>query len=127
MSHFFTRARLRRYGVQLVAGLAIGVTAGSLVAEAKAADTAASLLADPARLAAVQQGCKTDQPWATDAVCREAAQAIRLRFRGKGVPYHPPRGRSVREQAAAEPAAGEESGRAPGTPARPSPLTRANP
>ncbi|MEH3158391.1 MAG: hypothetical protein PGN08_05280 [Sphingomonas taxi] len=89
MSRVLTRARLRRYGVQFVAGLAIGVTAGSLVAEAKAADTAQSLLADPARLAAVQQGCKTNQPWATDALCREAAQAIRLRFRGKGVPYHP--------------------------------------
>ena len=89
MSAFLTRARLRRYGTQFVAGLAIGIMAGSLVAEARAADTAQSLLADPARLAAVQQGCKTNQPWATDALCREAAQAIRLRFRGKGVPYHP--------------------------------------
>ena len=87
MSGFLTRARLRRYATQFVAGLTIGVMGGSLVAEAKAADTAQSLLADPARLAAVQQGCKTNQPWATDALCREAAQAIRLRFRGKGVPY----------------------------------------
>lgn len=89
MSVFLTRARLTRYGVQLVAGLAIGVMAGSLVAEARAADTAQSLLANPARLAAVQQGCKTNQRWATDALCREAAQAIRLRFRGQGVPYRP--------------------------------------
>lgn len=89
MSGFLTRARLRRYGKQFAAGLTIGVMAGSLVAEAKAADTAQSLLANPARLAAVQQGCKTNQPWATDALCREAAQAIRLRFRGKGVPYRP--------------------------------------
>ncbi|WP_419827539.1 hypothetical protein [Sphingomonas sp.] len=89
MSALLTRARLLRYGSQLVAGLAIGLTAGSLIAEAKAADTAKSLLADPARLAAVQRGCKTNQPWATEALCREAAQAIRLRFRGQGVPYRP--------------------------------------
>ena len=89
MSALLTRARLLRYGPQLVARLAIGLTAGSLIAEAKAADTAQSLLADPARLAAVQRGCKTNQPWATDALCREAAQAIRLRFRGAGVPYRP--------------------------------------
>lgn len=91
MSGFLTRKRLIRYSTQLVTGLAIGVTIGSLAAEATAADTAQSLLADPARLAAVQRGCKTNQPWATDALCREAAQAIRLRFRGTGVPYHPRR------------------------------------
>lgn len=91
MSAFFTRAWLTRYAKQLVAGLAIGVVAGSVVAQARATDTAQSLLANPARLAAVQQGCKTNQPWATDMLCREAAQAIRLRFRGSGVPYHPRR------------------------------------
>lgn len=58
-------------------------------AEAQAADNAQSLLADPARLAAVQRGCKTNQPWANETLCREAAQAIRLRFRGQGVPYRP--------------------------------------
>ena len=91
MSVFLTRARLIRYSVQVAAGLAIGGIAGSLVAEARAADTAQSLLADPTRLAAVQQGCKTNQPWATDALCWEAAQAIRLRFRAGGVTYHPRR------------------------------------
>jgi len=76
--------RLMRYGSQLIAGLVIGVALGGAVREARAED-AASLLADPKRLDEVQRGCKTNAPWATEALCREAARAIRLRFRGGGV------------------------------------------
>ncbi len=82
--------RLKRYGVQLITGLAIGATLGGAVREARAED-AASLLANPKRLDEVQRGCKTNAPWATETLCREAAQAIRLRFRGGGVPYTPHR------------------------------------
>jgi len=82
--------RLKRYGVQLVAGLAIGVALGGAVREARAED-AASLVANPKRLDEVQRGCKTNALWATETLCREAAQAIRLRFRGAGVPYTPHR------------------------------------
>lgn len=91
MSAVVSPTRLLRYGSQLVAGLAVGLAIGLAAQEAHAADTTASLLANPRRLAEVQQGCKVNAPWATEALCREAAQAIRLRFRGKGVPYTPRR------------------------------------
>lgn len=97
MSAFLTRERVRRYAVQLALGLGAGFALGMAVHQAHAED-AHSLLADPRRLDMVQAGCKTNQPWATEALCREAAQAIRLRFRGAGVRYtphpiepHPPR------------------------------------
>lgn len=86
-----TASRLLRYGSQLIAGLAISVALGLAASEARADDTFASLMSDPRRLDAVQLGCKTNQPWATDAVCRTAAEAIRRRFRGQGVPYTPRR------------------------------------
>ena len=85
-----TASRLMRYGAQLIAGLAVGVALGCAVSEARAED-AASLLANPKRLEEVQRDCKANAPWATEALCREAAQAIRLRFRGGGVPYTPHR------------------------------------
>ena len=53
------------------------------------AEDAASLLANPMRLDKVQQGCKVNAPWASQALCREAAEATRRRFRGVGVPYTP--------------------------------------
>ncbi len=90
MSAVLTASRLKRYGVQLVAGLAIGVALGGAVCEARAED-ATSLLANPKRLDEVQRGCKTNVRWVTEALCREAAQAIRLRFRGQGVRYTPHR------------------------------------
>ncbi len=79
--------RLLRYGSQLAAGLTIGLTLVLAAQEARADDTVASLMRDPRHLDAVQLGCKTNQPWATDEVCRTAAEAIRRRFRGQGVPY----------------------------------------
>ena len=88
MSGFFTASRMLRYGPQLIAGLAIGFALGGAIHEAHAED-AASLLANPHRLDEVQRGCKVNAPWATEALCREAAPAIRLRFRGQGVPYTP--------------------------------------
>lgn len=91
MSAAISHARLLRYGSQLVAGLAVGFAIGLAAQKARAADTAASLLANPRRLAEVQQGCKVNAPWATEALCTQAAQAIRLRFRGKGVTYTPRR------------------------------------
>ncbi len=90
MSGVLPALRLKRYRVQLVAGLAIGVALGGAVREARAED-AASLVANPKRLDEVQRGCKTNALWATETLCREAAQAIRLRFRGQGVPYTPRR------------------------------------
>ncbi len=83
-------ARVRRWSVQLTLGLGAVASLGMAVRQAQAED-AASLLADPKRLDMVQAGCKTNQPWATEALCREAAQAIRLRFRGAGVRYTPRR------------------------------------
>ena len=83
-------ARVRRYAVQLALGLGAGFALGVAVHQAHA-ENAGSLLADPKRLDMVQAGCKTNQPWATEALCREAAQAIRLRFRGAGVRYTPHR------------------------------------
>jgi len=91
MSAIVSPAWPLRYSSNLVAGLAVGLVIGLTAQEARAADTAASPLANPRRLAEVQQGCKINAPWATEALCREAAQAIRLRFRGKGVPYTPRR------------------------------------
>lgn len=88
MSAFLTRERVRRYAVQLALGLGAGLALGMAVHRAHAED-AASLLADSKRLEMVQAGCKTNQPWATEALCREAAQAIRLRFKGAGVRYTP--------------------------------------
>ena len=90
MSAFLTRERIRRYAVQLALGLGAGFALGMAVHQARAED-ARSLLADPRRLDMVQAGCKTNQPWASEALCREAAQAIRLRFRGAGVRYTPRR------------------------------------
>ena len=85
-----TIARVRRWSVHLALGLAAGFALGMAVRQAHD-DDARSLLADPKRLDMVQAGCKTNQPWATEALCREAAQAIRLRFRGAGVRYTPHR------------------------------------
>ena len=90
MSAFLTRERARRYAIQLALGLGAGFALGMAVHQAHAED-AASLLANPKRLDMVQAGCRTNQPWATEALCREAAQAIRLRFRGAGVRYTPHR------------------------------------
>lgn len=55
------------------------------------ADTIEALTADPERLAAVQEGCRTNQAWATAELCQAAAEARRRRFRGDGVPYTPRR------------------------------------
>ncbi len=108
MSAVVSHTRLLRYGSQLVAGLAVGLMIGLAAQEARAADTAASLLANPRRLAEVQQGCKVNAPWATETLCREAAQAIRLRFRGKGVPYTPRRVDPFPSRPATKPASREK-------------------
>jgi hypothetical protein len=71
-----------------VNGAALGLTLCA-VAQCARADTVASLLADPRRLDEVQRGCKVNAPSVSEALCRQAAQAIRLRFRGKGVAYTP--------------------------------------
>ncbi|WP_375382306.1 hypothetical protein [uncultured Sphingomonas sp.] len=102
MSALLTRERIRRYAVQLALGLGAGFALGMAVHQAHAED-ARSLLADPKRLDIVQAGCKTNQPWATGALCREAAQAIRLRFRGAGVRYTPHRAEPYPSRPAAKP------------------------
>ncbi len=104
MSAFLTRERARRYAIQLALGLGAGFALGMAVHQAHAED-AASLLANPKRLEMVQAGCKTNQPWATEALCREAAQAIRLRFRGGGVRYTPHRVEPNPSRPAAKPLA----------------------
>lgn len=81
MSAFFTQERARRYAVQLALGLGAGVAFGMAISQAHAED-AASLLANPKHLEMVQAGCKTNQPWATEALCREAAQAPATRRTG---------------------------------------------
>ncbi len=55
------------------------------------AEDAASLLGSLKRLAQVEQGCKVNAPWASQALCREAAEAVRRQFSGEGVPYTPHR------------------------------------
>ena len=94
MSAFLTRERARRYAIQLTLGLGAGFALGMAVHQAHAED-AASLLANPKRLDMVQAGCTTNQPWATEALCREAAQAIRLRFRGARRALHAAPGRAL--------------------------------
>ena len=84
-----TRERFHRNAITLVLGISAGFALVMAAREARAADTVASLLADPARLAAVQRGCKTNEPWASEALCRASTEAIRRRFRGGGVPYTP--------------------------------------
>ena len=84
-----TAARFMRYGVQFAGGLAIGLAlAGATEARAQSTD---ELVANPKKLEVIQQGCKTNAPWATDRLCREAAEAIRRRFRGQGVRYTAPK------------------------------------
>lgn len=90
MSRLFTTPRLLRYGAQLVGGLGVGLAIGSVAAEARSADSVASLMNNPKRLAFVQAGCKANVPWATEVLCEAAAEA-RRRFRGEGVPYTPRR------------------------------------
>lgn len=85
-------AGAKRYGALLVAGLAIGIIASCDAGRSPArSDTPEQPSLVPTGLDAVQQGCRTNQPWATDAVCREAAEAIRRRFRGDGALYTPHR------------------------------------
>lgn len=81
--------RLLPHAAQTLAGVVAGLALGLAASEARAADTVESLLANPERLAAVQRGCKTNQPWATGKLCAQAAEAIRRRFRGVGVHYTP--------------------------------------
>jgi len=122
MSVFLTRERARRYAVQLALGLGAGFALVMAVHQAHAED-AASLLADQKRLDMVQAGCKTNQPWATEALCREAAQAIRLRFRGAGVRYTP---RRV-EPYPSRPAVKSSTPATPGLPPPGKPETHARP
>jgi len=68
----------------LIAGLLVG--SADHQARAETADT---LIADPQRLELVQAGCKANMAWTTPDICQAAAQAIRMRFQGGGVPYTP--------------------------------------
>lgn len=90
MTAGLTTSRHMRFGALLVAGLAIGLVASCDPHESRARSEAADQRsAVPTQLDAAQQGCRTNQPWATDALCREAAEAIRRRFRGEGIRYTP--------------------------------------
>ncbi len=81
--------RLIPHTAQLVGGVSVGLLLAGVASEARAADTVASLIANPNRLAFVQAGCKANAPWAGEALCKAAAEARRRRFRGEGVPYTP--------------------------------------
>ena len=105
MSPTLTRRR-QCTGGSLGCGLAIGVLLGVTACRAQAEDTVEGLLRDPHRLDTVQQGCRTNKPWATDTLCRTAAEAIRRRFRGEGVPYTPHRVEPFPSQPAEKPAPG---------------------
>ena len=83
--------RLIPHTAQLVGGVSVGLLIAGVAGEARAADTVTSLMADPKRLAFVQAGCKANAPWASEALCKTAAEARRRRFRGEGVPYTPRR------------------------------------
>ena len=124
MSAHLTRDRARRRTIQLALGLSTAFALGMAIHEARAEDTAASLLANPKRLEEVQQGCRTNQPWATDALCRQAAEAIRRRFKGQGVPYTPKKVDPfpTRPEMKLEPAAPAQQ-----QPPRPKPETRHRP
>ena len=51
-------------------------------------DTVGSLMADPARLAALRAQCKADHEKTGDELCRTVATATRRRFMGDGTsPY----------------------------------------
>ena len=80
-------SRILRFAPPVIAGLVIGLA----IQSARAEDTVDSLLRDPKHLDAVQAGCKANAPWATEAVCRTASEALRRRFLGQGVPYTPHR------------------------------------
>ncbi len=68
--------------------LLAGLLVGSPLHHARA-ETADNLIADPQRLELVQAGCKANMAWTTPDICQAAAQAIRMRFQGGGVPYTP--------------------------------------
>lgn len=54
-----------------------------------AGDLASQLAADPERLKAAREGCRTDAPGATETLCAAAAEATRRRFRGEAGSYRP--------------------------------------
>ena len=68
--------------------LAVAPVSSAVPSQAVAED-ATSLLGSLKRLAQVEQGCKVNAPWASPALCREAAEAFRRLFRGEGIPYTP--------------------------------------
>ena len=78
-------SRILRFGPPIVAGLMVGFA----IHGARAEDSVDGLLRNPKHLDEVQAGCKVNAPWATDALCKTAGEAIRRRFRGQGVPYTP--------------------------------------
>ncbi|USP11864.1 EexN family lipoprotein [Aeromonas dhakensis] len=54
--------------------------------------TVEELTADPARLKALRQQCKTDRAKLGDLLCNRVAEATRKRFYGDGeTPYTPPK------------------------------------
>ncbi len=77
-------------GMRLIVptSLLAGPLFGSADHQARA-ETADTLMADPQRLDLVQQGCKASMAWTTADLCNAAAQAIRMRFQGGGIPYTP--------------------------------------
>ncbi len=57
-----------------------------------AAETVESLVANPERLKALRQQCKTDRAKLGDELCNRVAEATNRRFLGDGkAPYTPPK------------------------------------
>ena len=80
--------RPRRSRAVLAVVLAVAPVSTAFASRAFAED-AASLLGSLKRLAQVEQGCKVNAPWASQALCRDAAEAVRRQFSGVGVSYTP--------------------------------------
>ena len=88
MSRPAPHRRPGRAPILFAISLAVAPVSTAVPSQALAED-ATSLLGSLKRLADVERGCKVNAPWASQALCREAAEAVRRLFRGEGVPYTP--------------------------------------
>lgn len=64
---------------------------GKPTSEARPTETVESLVANPERLKALREQCKTDRTKLGDELCNRVAEATNRRFFGDGkAPYNPP-------------------------------------
>ncbi len=91
MSRALKRSRSVVCGIAFRPLLIAGFLTSLTLQGARADGTVGGLLSNRAGIDAVQRGCKVNAPWATPELCKAAAEAIRRRFQGEGVPYTPHR------------------------------------